>query len=91
MSSPSGNSKRRNRNRRRSTGLSYDNLEARRVLATIVSFDAGSGLLSIEMTENNDVALVDISNDGNISVNGDEDVDTVRSNCRVHCASKHFC
>ena len=74
MRSPLGNSNRKNRNRRRSSALSYENLEDRRLLATVVSFDSGTGELSVGMTGNNESAAIGITN-GNVSVNGDEDVD----------------
>ena len=74
MSPPLGKSTRRRRNRSRSGGCSYENLEDRRMLATLVSFDSGTGELSISMSGDNEIAVVSIS-DGNVSVNGDQDVD----------------
>ena len=56
--------------------LHYQNLEDRRLLAALVSFDAGTGQINIEFTDHNDTATVDVAS-GNVTVNGSEDVDTV--------------
>ncbi|MFT7632414.1 MAG: hypothetical protein ACI87E_003466 [Mariniblastus sp.] len=59
---------------RRASDLCYATLENRRVLATILGFDAGTGALTITMDANNDAATVSVAN-GNVSVNGSEDLD----------------
>ncbi|MEL7497974.1 MAG: hypothetical protein AAFN77_10215 [Planctomycetota bacterium] len=53
----------------------YEALESRQLLAALVSYNAGSGELSIDLTDNNDAAIVDVSA-GNISVNGSIDLDS---------------
>jgi hypothetical protein len=63
------------RNRRLSNKFQYESLEDRRVLAVLVSFDAGTGHLNVELTDNNDTAVVDIAS-GNVTVNGSEDLDS---------------
>lgn len=82
MGSNPATPRKRKRNRRQSNGLKYGQLEDRRVLATIVSFNAGTGALDVQLTAMDDVAVIDISN-GNVSVNGSEDVDTLQPGSQI--------
>lgn len=80
MRLPTGFAKRRSLSQKRSgrncnpSRLPYESLEDRRLLATIVSYDSATSGLIVEMTESNDSAVINITN-GNVSVNGSEDVD----------------
>ena len=65
----------RKSNRQSKNQYQYSTLEDRRVLASIVAFDAGSGTLTVTMDATNDVAQIDIAN-GNIEVNNSEDTST---------------
>ena len=61
--------------RRKQSSVSYESLEARHLLATLVTFNSLTGELSIDMNDDNDSAIVDVVN-GNISVNGSVDIDS---------------
>lgn len=54
--------------------LAYQNLEDRRVLATVVAFDVVTGALDIDMNASNDSATVAIASNGNLMVNGNQDM-----------------
>lgn len=56
-------------------GVSYQVLETRCLLATVVTFNALTGELSIDLTDDNDTAMIDVSG-GNVTVNGSQDIDS---------------
>jgi hypothetical protein len=60
---------------RRSRKFSYDVLEDRRVLTTFTGFDA-AGVVTIGLSDNNDVAVVDVATNGNLTVNGSQDINS---------------
>ncbi len=55
--------------RSRKQGMDYATLEDRKLLAVTTGFAPGTGVLSINLTENNDLAVVDVSS-SNVVVNG---------------------
>ena len=72
---PFGKSNRKSKsiNRKRSKSFSYESLEERQVLASVVGFDAATGALTVDLTDVNDVAQISILNN-NIAVNGSDDL-----------------
>ena len=75
MRLPHGKKPRR-KNSKNSRNLGYDNLEAKNLLATIVSFNAATQDLGINLTATNDAAVVDVAANGNITVNGSQDLNS---------------
>ena len=78
MRLPLRNSNRKN-NRRSNGKFQYETLEDRRVLTTVVAFNAGDGTLTVNVSAPTSTADIGISN-GNISVNGSEDTDSALPN-----------
>jgi hypothetical protein len=69
-------SKKRNKiNRRKNNTPSYETLEERRVLATLLGYD-GAGGLTVQITSNDDAAVIDVASNGNVTVNGSQDLST---------------
>lgn len=66
----------RRKNPKNSKNLGYDNLEAKNLLTTIVSFNAGTQDLGINLTATNDAAVIDVATNGNITVNGSQDLNS---------------
>ena len=62
------------RRKKSAKSLAYQNLEERRVLTTLVAFDAATGALDIDLTATNDVATVAVASNGNLTVNGSQDL-----------------
>lgn len=62
--------------RRRNKQTSYGTLEDRNLLATLTALNPASGVLSIDLTANNDIAVIDIASNGNVIVNGSEDLNS---------------
>ena len=59
--------------RGRKKGLSYGTLEERRVLATVAAFVPATGVLTVNLTENSDAAIIDVANDL-VTVNGSNQI-----------------
>ena len=57
-----------------SRNLGYDQLEEKNLLATVVAYDAATQGLGISLNSTNDVAVVDIAANGNVTVNGNQDL-----------------
>ena len=77
----------RRKNSKNSRNLGYDNLEAKNLLATIVSYNAGTQDLGINLTATNDAAVVDIAANGNITVNGSQDLNSNTAGVQSAAAS----
>jgi len=86
MRSKSKVSRRRN-NRRKNASQNYGTLEARNLLATLVSLNAGTGGLEVSLTSNGDVAAIGVTEDGNVTVNGSEDLDIDTSGTQAFATS----
>lgn len=74
------------RTRKSSKLAAYDSLEPRQLLATLVSFNVGSGELTVDLTDNSDTAVVDVSG-GNITVNGAMDIDSGTTGVQIVAAN----
>lgn len=72
----SNSSKRLRKSRSSNLRAGYQSLEDRKVLAALVSFNVGSGELTVDLTENDDVAVIDVDS-GVVTVNGSNDVDSI--------------
>lgn len=70
---PQSNKQRRKKSKA-SNNLGYDHLEEKNLLTTLVAFDAATQDLGISLTAANDVAVVDVAANGNITVNGSQDL-----------------
>ena len=79
--------KTRRKNSRNSNSLGYDNLEAKNLLTTLVSFNASTQNLGINLTATNDVAVVDVATNGNITVNGSQDLNSNADGVQAIAAS----
>lgn len=66
--------RRKNRNTKRSAPFNYGQLEDRRVLAAIGSFDAGTNTLTVNLTGDSEVATISTIG-SEISLNGSTDLD----------------
>ena len=62
--------------RRKNTKHDYGTLEDRNLLATLIEVNPGNGHLTINMNANDDVAVVGIADNGNVTVNGNQDLNT---------------
>jgi len=79
MRSKSNGTKQRQRIRRKQGHQNYGTLEARNLLATLVSVDVASGTLSISLDNQNDVAKISVAENLNVTVNGSHDLDTSKA------------
>ena len=79
------NGKKTRRQTSKKQNFGYDNLEDRRVLATLVSFAGGD--LSISMDANNDATFLTTAANGNVVVNGSQDVNSSVAGVQTALAS----
>ncbi|QEG20163.1 hypothetical protein [Mariniblastus fucicola] len=75
MRSKSNGTKSKRRARSQKSAMSYGALEARNLLATLVEFNAVDSQISVNMDANNDIAVIGIADNGNVTVNGSQDLD----------------
>ncbi len=64
------------RKRRKNTGPDYGVLEDRNLLASLVAVNPTTGILTVNMDANDDMAVVGIADNGNVTVNGSQDLNS---------------
>ena len=74
MRSKQGKKNQRRKKSIASKHLGYDQLEEKNLLATVVAYDAVTQDLGISLTAANDAAVIDVASNGNITVNGSQDL-----------------
>ena len=85
---PKSKSKRKNRRaRRKQASQSYGTLEARNLLTTFVELGDG-GDLSVNLVADNAVAVIGIGDNGNLTINGREDVSSSTPGIQTLVASE---
>ncbi len=62
--------------RRRQNKNSYGSLEDRKMLTAVTSINPTSGVLNVTLNDNNDIVVVDIAGNGNVIINGNEDLNS---------------
>jgi hypothetical protein len=66
----------------------YGTLEARNLLATLIEVNQATGDLTVQLTDNNDTAVIAIDGNDNVTVNGAQDLDTGRLGIQTLPASQ---
>ena len=84
-------SKRKNRRaRRKQASQNYGTLEDRNLLATLVDLGSSGDQLSVTMTADSDVAVIGIATNGNVTVNGNEDLNSSKAGTQTLAASNLY-
>lgn len=84
-------SKRKNRRaRRKQASQNYGTLEARNLLATLVDLGSTGDQLTVSMSADNDIATIGIATNGNVTVNGSQDLDSSKAGTQTLNASKLY-
>ena len=73
--------------RRKNTNHNYGTLEDRNLLATLVDVNVGSGSLTINMNAHRDAAVVGVADNGNVTVNGSQDLNTAAAGTQTLSAN----
>ena len=67
---------RKSQKRRKNSNHDYGTLEDRKLLATIVNVNPAEGFLVVDLEANNDIAVIGIADNGNVTINGNQDLNT---------------